>query len=160
MFLILRFNAFVNMTTPNFEGLRTEYKVNKPESVPNLQTKLLNPLFQKVLQDAFKQNKLEIIETKNRSFNKTELDLKTPLDQAFRDLTLDMLERQVDVVELQEFVKFCIQTCRKGLTTATMPVVLLGDVFDALTLDTCEQMFTFVENEVNMKVCSVLIEVM
>lgn len=93
---------------------------------------------------------MEIIETKNRSFNKTELDLKTPLDQAFRDIILEMLEHQVDVTELQRFVKFCIQTCRKGLTTPTMPVVLLGDVFDALTLDTCEQMFTFVENEVNV----------
>lgn len=63
-----------------------------------------------------------------------------------------MLEKQVDVSQLQEFVKFSIQTCRKGLTNTTMPVVLLGDVFDALTLDACEEMFTFVENEVNMKV--------
>lgn len=102
------------------------------------------------MQEAFKHNKIEIIEAKNRSFNKNELDLKTPLDQAFRDIVVDMLDRQVDVLDLQKFVKFCIQTCRKGLTTPTMPVVLLGDIFDVLTLDTCEQMFTFVENEVNV----------
>jgi THO complex subunit 1 transcription elongation factor. len=30
-----------------------------------------------------------------------------------------------------------------------MPVVLLGDIFDALTLDRCETLFAFVENGVN-----------
>lgn len=31
-----------------------------------------------------------------------------------------------------------------------MPVILLGDIFDALTLDACERMFAFVEDEVNV----------
>jgi THO complex subunit 1 len=30
-----------------------------------------------------------------------------------------------------------------------MPVVLLGDIFDALTFDRCETLFAFVENGVN-----------
>lgn len=35
------------------------------------------------------------------------------------------------------------------MCTPTMPVVLLGDIFDALTLDRCETLFAFVENGVN-----------
>lgn len=31
-----------------------------------------------------------------------------------------------------------------------MPVVLLGDIFESLTLELCERMFTFVEEEVNV----------
>lgn len=107
-------------------------------------------MFQKVLQDAFKQNSIEGLEAKNRSFNKTEIDVKSPLDQVFRDYLLELLEKESDVTKLQKYVLFCIQTCRKGLTTPTMPVVLLGDIFDVLTLDACEEMFTFVENEVNV----------
>lgn len=36
------------------------------------------------------------------------------------------------------------------LTTSTIPVVLLGDIFDAVTLDECEILFTFVENNVTI----------
>ena len=36
------------------------------------------------------------------------------------------------------------------MCNATMPVVLLGDLFDALTLDQCEILFAFVENGVNI----------
>jgi len=34
------------------------------------------------------------------------------------------------------------------MVTSTMPIVLLGDIFDAVTLDQCELMFTYVENNV------------
>lgn len=36
------------------------------------------------------------------------------------------------------------------MCTATMPVVILGDIFDALTLDQCENLFAFVENGVTI----------
>lgn len=36
------------------------------------------------------------------------------------------------------------------MSTPTMPVVLLGDIFDLLTLDVCEEMFEFVEREVDV----------
>lgn len=67
----------------------------------------------------------------------------------FRDFTLELLE-EADVEKLQNYVNFCIETCRKSITTPTMPVVLLGDMFESLTLNKCEQMFTFVENGVHI----------
>lgn len=97
-----------------------------------------------------KDKNLELIQLKTKSYNKAEYDLKSPLDQAFRDLLLDLLEKEVGVETLQDTVSFCIQACRMGLTSPTVPVVMLVDIFDALTLDTCEAMFTFVEYEVNV----------
>lgn len=38
--------------------------------------------------------------------------------------------------------------CRKELATTSVPVMLLSDVFDALTLNHCEELFTYVENNV------------
>ncbi|GJQ80965.1 hypothetical protein Trydic_g4782 [Trypoxylus dichotomus] len=114
----------------NFETLRNEYR--------------------DAFNEAFIQKDIAILETKSRSFNKTEIDLKPPLDQVFRDVLLEYLEKEADVLLLQDLVLFCIETCRKGLTTLTMPVVLLGDIFESLTLELCERMFTFVEEEVNV----------
>lgn len=65
-------------------------------------------------------------------------------------MLLNILEDQVGVEVLKEFVEFSILTCRKGLSNPTMPVILLGDIFETLTLDTCENMFTFVEQNVNV----------
>ncbi|XP_022917022.1 THO complex subunit 1 [Onthophagus taurus] len=99
---------------------------------------------------AFQKHDVSILELKVKSYNRVEIDLKSPLDQLFRDVLLEYLEKEVEVTVLQELVTFCVETCRKGLTTATMPVVLLGDIFESLTLELCENMFTYVENEVNV----------
>ncbi|KAJ8876301.1 hypothetical protein PR048_020746 [Dryococelus australis] len=78
-------------------------------------------------------------------------DKRATLDQVFRDLLLTLLSSpQVNVPVWQQFVTYCIQACRLDLCTPTMPVVLLGDIFDALTLDECEQLFRFVEDGVSI----------
>lgn len=53
-----------------------------------------------------------------------------------------------DVQQLKSYIKFSIELCRKDLATASVPVMLLGDIFDCMTLDRCEKLFTFVENNV------------
>lgn len=82
-------------------------------------------------------------------YNSTSRDLKAALDQVFRDVMLDVLQDS-DVEKLQNYVKYSIEACRIGMITPTMPVVLLGDIFDAITLNKCEEMFTFVENGVHI----------
>ncbi|CAG9865113.1 unnamed protein product [Phyllotreta striolata] len=114
----------------NFESLRTEYN--------------------DTLEKSFKTKNVELIEQKVKSLNRSDLDLKTPLDQTLRDILLGLLEQQSNVTVLKEFVDFSIVLCRKGLSSPTMPVVLLGDIFETLTLDVCEDMFTFVEQNVNV----------
>lgn len=114
----------------NFEFLRKEYK--------------------NVLQKSFKTNNVDLLEQKVKSFGKTEIDLKSPLDQTLRDLLLNVLEEEKSVVILRDYVDFSILLCRKGLSSPTIPVVLLGDIFETLTLDICENMFSFVEQNVHV----------
>jgi len=77
-------------------------------------------------------------------------DRKAAIDQAFRDTLLMVLAENAsgNVHSLESYITFCIESCRKDLVTASMPVMLLGDIFDSMTLDRCEQLFTFVEDNV------------
>lgn len=70
------------------------------------------------------------------------------MDQAFRDKLLELLTE--DHNTLENFVSFCIESCRRLMVTPTMPVVLLGDIFDALTLNKCEQLFSYIEKGVSI----------
>ncbi|XP_053681802.1 THO complex subunit 1 [Sabethes cyaneus] len=72
-------------------------------------------------------------------------DRKAALHQAFRDL---LLTKTADIPAIEGFINFAVAACRLEMTSPTIPVVLLGDIFDAVTLDKCEQIFTYVENNV------------
>nr|CAH7768225.1 unnamed protein product [Callosobruchus chinensis] len=101
------------------------------------------------LQKSFKARNLDILEQKTKFLGKTNVDVKISLDQTFRDVLLQLLEEQAGVDILQEFVQFSITSCRRSLSSTTLPVILLGDIFETVTLDTCESMFVFVEQNVN-----------
>ncbi|XP_003701778.1 THO complex 1-like protein Hpr1 [Megachile rotundata] len=77
-------------------------------------------------------------------------DRKAAIDQALRDTLLVILSENAanNVQLLETYITFCIELCKRDLATASMPVMLLGDIFDSMTLDRCEQLFTFVENNV------------
>ncbi|KAJ8713304.1 hypothetical protein PYW07_013674 [Mythimna separata] len=107
-----------------FEELRTKYK--------------------DVLSKAFTTNNIDLLDSFTKNTNET--DRKAAMDQAFRDKLLELLIEDPDTLE--NFVSFCIESCRRHMVTPTMPVVLLGDIFDALTLNKCEKMFSYVENGV------------
>ncbi|XP_066583028.1 THO complex subunit 1 isoform X2 [Prorops nasuta] len=79
-----------------------------------------------------------------------ESDRKTAVDQALRDtLLMVLLQNNKGCIEaFESYISFCINLCRKDLATTSMPVLLLGDIFDTMTLDRCENLFTFVENNV------------
>lgn len=116
----------------------------------NLNFDVLRTEFKDTLKKAFKNNNSDLLENKVSSYKRTELDIKTPLDQAFRDILLDFLGDEVSVSVLKSFVEFSIESCRRHLNTPTLPVVLLGDIFDTLTLDVCQDMFGFVEDNVQV----------
>lgn len=118
------------MTDVNFESLRIEFKP--------------------VLIQAFRTKNVEIIKNKIKLFKRTDIDLKIPLEQSFRDVLIDFLEAESDVNTLKTYVNFCIETCRQGLVTSTLPVQILGDILEAVTLDACQDMFSFVEDNVSV----------
>ena len=69
------------------------------------------------------------------------VDKRTSLDQVLRDYLLVLLsEKKQELTRMawEQFLNLCIEGCRREIITTTMPVVLLGDMFDASTLDRCE----------------------
>ncbi|XP_053981600.1 THO complex subunit 1 isoform X1 [Hylaeus volcanicus] len=102
------------------------------------------------LQQCFKVPDIQTFQKKCTERCANDSDRKAAVDQALRDTLLVILSEQVDtnVQLLETYITFCIELCRKDLATASMPVMLLGDIFDSMTLDRCEQLFTFVENNV------------
>ncbi|KAF7278945.1 THO complex 1-like protein Hpr1 [Rhynchophorus ferrugineus] len=125
-------------------------KTRMGTSKTNLNYNILRQEFKDTLKKAFKTNNIELLENKVSQYKKTELDLKPPLDQSYRDILLHLLSEEVDVAVLKSFVEFSILSCRKYLNSSTLPVILLGDIFDTLTLDTCQDMFSFVEDNVHV----------
>ncbi|KAK9300750.1 hypothetical protein QLX08_006621 [Tetragonisca angustula] len=102
------------------------------------------------LQQCFKVSDVQTFQKKCTERCTSDSDRKAAIDQALRDTLLVILSENVssNVHLLETYITFCIELCRKDLATASMPVMLLGDIFDSMTLDRCEQLFTFVENNV------------
>lgn len=101
--------------------------------------------------NSFERNNTDILRKKYEAFKLNDSDKRSALDQVFRDYLLQLLAEPCENVSVWEnYVTFCIEACRQDMCTPTMPVVLLGDIFDALTLDRCETLFAFVENGVNI----------
>lgn len=73
-------------------------------------------------------------------------DKKSILDQAFRDILLTDIISEISKIE--SLITLSIAACRNDIATPMIPVVLLSDVFDAVTLDQCEALFTYVEDNV------------
>lgn len=74
------------------------------------------------------------------------------MDQALRDTLLIILANKTtnNPRMLEIYIKFCIELCRKDVATPNIPVMLLSDIFDSITLDKCEDLFTYVENNVSV----------
>ena len=52
------------------------------------------------------------------------------------------------IVQHENLIKLVILHAKEKLCTNNLPILLLSDVFDTLTLSDCERMFEFVENNV------------
>ncbi len=81
-----------------------------------------------------------------------ELDKKSILDQAFRDVLRNMLCGQSGVMETTECTKLVllsVHSAKLGICYHTVPFILLSDLLDCVTLDVCDQVFDFVENQVS-----------
>ncbi|KPJ02108.1 THO complex subunit 1 [Papilio xuthus] len=102
--------------------------------------------YKDILSKAFSTNNIDLLDSFSKNTN--EVDRKAAMDQAFRDKLLELLIENPDTLE--SYVSFCIESCRRHMVTPTMPVVLLGDIFDALTLNKCEKLFEYVEKGVNI----------
>ena len=88
------------------------------------------------------------------TFNATsgaEADKKSILEQAFRDVLHEKIKhlKPTKKDSLTKLVLLANTSAERGISFYTVPFILLGDIFDCLTLDACEEVFAFVESHVS-----------
>ena len=75
------------------------------------------------------------------------------LDQTFRICLIDVMskgETEEIIGRCIKLIKLCIDVARIEICSANMPSSLLSDVYDALTIDKCEEMFSLVEEHLHI----------
>lgn len=104
------------------------------------------------MQQCLKSSDITTFQKKCTEACSNEADRKAAIDLALRDILLVTLSDDTPdkVAALESYITITIELCRKDLATASLPVMLLSDIFDAMTLDKCEMLFTFVENNVTV----------
>lgn len=75
-------------------------------------------------------------------------DKKSAVEHALRDVLTKNYIEKIETVE--KMVELSMKLAREDIVSAFFPVSLLVDVFDVKTLDFCENLFTFVEQNVNV----------
>lgn len=93
-------------------------------------------------------NDIDLLKKQFNEIDGNANDKKIILDQAFRDVLLTEEIRNTEKVE--QLISLSIEACRHDIATSTIPVVLMSDVFDTVTLDQCERLFTYVESNVSI----------
>nr|XP_020447258.1 THO complex subunit 1 isoform X1 [Monopterus albus] len=79
-----------------------------------------------------------------------EAEKKTTLDQALRGVLGDQIvEKKAGCDDYLSLIYLSIDAVTEGISSATTPFVLLGDVLDCLPLDQCDKIFSFVEENVS-----------
>nr|XP_016935953.2 THO complex subunit 1 [Drosophila suzukii] len=109
----------------------------------------LQAAFEKALELAITDGNVELLVKEYNSFSaNTEHDKRLPMDHAFRVLLMKRLED--DVQRIGELVRLSVDATRAEIVSNTIPVVLLIDTFDVVTLDKCQEIFQFVEELVEV----------
>ncbi|EDV43764.1 uncharacterized protein Dana_GF18644 [Drosophila ananassae] len=109
----------------------------------------LQTAFEKTLELAIAQNSVELLVQAYNSFaSNSDHDKRLPMDHAFRVLLMKRLED--DVQRIGDLVRLSVEATRAEIVSNTIPVVLLIDTFDVVTLDKCQEIFRFVEELVEV----------
>ncbi|KAH8347003.1 hypothetical protein KR059_004074, partial [Drosophila kikkawai] len=109
----------------------------------------LEAAFKDALEKAIQENSVELLVTAYNSFKaNSEHDKRLPMDQAFRVLLMKRLDE--DVQNIGDLVRLSVKATRAEIVSTTIPVVLLIDTFDVVTLDKCQEIFRFVEELVEV----------
>lgn len=78
-------------------------------------------------------------------------DKKSALEQSIRQYLLILIRTPaVETKVFEDYISLCVELCLKDMCNSTLPIILLSDTFDMSTLDKCEQLFYYVENNVNI----------
>ena len=96
---------------------------------------------------------IEPLQTTFSEATGTEQDKKSILEQSFRDALHEAICRcppsVSDVSPLTDLILLAIQAAQAGICYYPVPFILSSDLLDCVTLDVCETVFVFLENQVS-----------
>lgn len=79
-----------------------------------------------------------------------ENDVKTTVDQAFREILYEAIVKGPENRKLEQIIQQSIEAAEKDACSGSLPLLLFSDMFDSLTLDKCEELFSLVEDRVDI----------
>ena len=80
----------------------------------------------------------------------SEADARAAVDSVIRDAIVRLLESDADARRFEALLSISIEAGKNGVSTASLPISLLSDVFDVKTLEDCEKLFCLVECRVDV----------
>lgn len=79
----------------------------------------------------------------------SEQEKKLVLDQVFRDLVKEAVVKGATLERYKLLISLVIKSAIQGHCSPNLVFILLSDVFDCITLEQCDPLFTFVEEKVS-----------
>ncbi|XP_035207983.1 THO complex subunit 1-like isoform X2 [Stegodyphus dumicola] len=114
-------------------------------TVLDLKSKL-SLLFKDVVErnsfDDFIANSRQLLKSQNEN------DLKNIIELTVREVLLELIMQKTDIIHLERVFQFSIDAALRDIAPGNLPVLVLGDMFEASTVVECEKIFAFVESRV------------
>lgn len=106
-----------------------------------------------IRQEEEKEGKMEGLKALFQDSEVGDGDKKSIMEQAFRDVLGGLVSqanvKKTDVSQYTGLVLLAISAARQGVCFYTLPFIILSDVLECLTLDMCQKVFEFVEDQVS-----------
>ncbi|XP_071964290.1 THO complex subunit 1-like [Antedon mediterranea] len=100
------------------------------------------------IQSALPNKDLKGLVESTASLDGSDNEKKPALDQAFRDVLWKLVVEECQHSEYLRVIQLSIDAVENSLASAYTPFLLLGDLFDTVTIETCKEVFKFVEAQV------------
>ena len=72
------------------------------------------------------------------------------LNQAFREFLTSEIMKSSDMQKCDKYIELSIQAAQRNLCSKIIPITLLSDMFDIVTLDQCETLFATIERNIQL----------
>lgn len=80
----------------------------------------------------------------------SEADKKSSVDQAFRDVLLHLVRKSESPAVFTNVLSVAADAAQNDMCSTSTLFLLLSDLFDTISLDDCEEVFSFVEQRVSL----------
>ncbi|XP_046856915.1 THO complex subunit 1-like [Xenia sp. Carnegie-2017] len=104
--------------------------------------------FKEAIKSIKDENDISAISKQFSSANGSDSEKRSFADQAFREILVEKLTVDKTPSACDGLVHCAINSSKKGVTTVGLPITMISDMFDCVTVDACEDLFKIVEKHV------------